>query len=410
MTDVSQALLLPDISAPSDHLLKSLAVYWDQLVLPDYVERAVSREQDSFSEFAEASEVFAELECKGVIQRQERRASFSPIDLSKLSPRMRRHAVSAGQHGYGGISRMVAAFGPFLELAASGREAGEAEEMSADRRAAFQAAKRVIDENLLDYAVRHYMDRVRDSFTLSDTHNLAPVARSAISHAASMVGPVGEAPRAEATLLSTAIQAFEIDPDTSVDRILQFREKNAPSLGRLRASLVDLSEGLRVDASPPRLLAEARDRYRNRVVPALGDLERALTAGKIHFLIRSLMGATAITLGSINPVRAVEGGAILTGQTISYSFSREKMLQEHPFGYLQLVSTDLSAGASRRDGGRELESAVDDPAGQIRSMFENLESSKVNDSLLFAPCDAVRELREGLPQSSSASGGGPSIR
>jgi hypothetical protein len=39
MLDVSRALLLADVHAPSDGMLKTLALYWHEIVLPDYAER-----------------------------------------------------------------------------------------------------------------------------------------------------------------------------------------------------------------------------------------------------------------------------------------------------------------------------------------------------------------------------------
>src|SRR4051812_33755901 len=39
MLDISRALLLPDLHDATDGMLKTLALYWDEIVLPDYVER-----------------------------------------------------------------------------------------------------------------------------------------------------------------------------------------------------------------------------------------------------------------------------------------------------------------------------------------------------------------------------------
>jgi hypothetical protein len=362
MGDLTRALLLPDIQAPDDRLLKTLAVYWDQIVLPDYVERFAT--EDRSSEFNEVSTAFSELEDGGLLTKFERIVEVPNVDPADLSP----VALQSGPSNEV-FRRFDAVLRPIVELVERRPELDaviRAGDLNSDDELRVAGVETIA--KALDFAAKHYMDRVRDAFTLSSDQNLAPVARSTVSHLASMTEAVSDSPRAEAALLSTAIEAFEIDPDTPVEEIIRFREKHAGELGRFRASLVDLSEGLREDAKPIRLLAEARDRYRNRVVPALGDLEAALSEGRIRFFVRSLMGATAITLGPVDPTKAVEGGATIMGQTIDYAFSREKLVREHPFGYLHQVSTELSA-QGKDPAARLVESAVEDPEERVREMF-----------------------------------------
>jgi hypothetical protein len=360
MADVSQAILLPDVGPPSDHLLKTLSLYWEEITLPEYLERAAVEKPVSPTG-PEDSEVLQALVTEGIVSLEKRQVELPPIDASQIPEQVKLQFNASSSERR---QRMLAVTYPVLELI---NERGP--EHGVDNEKMLEAAREIVD-NIVSYAARQYVMRVRDSFELSTAQNLAPVARSAVSHVASMVGDASEAPRGEAALLSTAIQAFEVDPATPLEQIIAFRERNAASLGRLRASLVDLSEGLRRDADAQVLLAEARDRYRNRVVPALGELEAVLKEGKIKFFLRSLMGATAITLSPIDPVKAVEGGALLVGQTINYSFSREKLLREHPFGYLHQVSSGFGASGSPV-ATRSLTDVIDDPEQRIREIFIN---------------------------------------
>lgn len=355
MADVSRAMLLPDVGSPSDQLVKTLALYWDEIVLPEYLERA-GRDEVAPAGHEEHSETVEALMVEGVIAVKQRLADLPSIDQSEMPEHLRDETVSSALQRLGTINA------PVLELIErnGGVEGIEKDEL-------IQAAHELVD-NAVDYAARQYLMRIRDSFDLSSSLHLAPVAGSAVSHVASITGGFSDAPRTEAALLSTAIQAFEVDPGTPIERIMKFRERNVASLGRLRASLSDLSEGLRQDADPSTLLAEARDRYRNRVVPALSELEEVLKEGKIRFLIRSLMGATAITLTPVDPVRAVEGGAMIMGQTIDYSFSREKVVREHPFGYLHQVSEAFGAG-TKHQSKQSLERVIKDPEKQVREIF-----------------------------------------
>lgn len=360
MGDVARALLLPDVGIPTDQLVKTLSLYWDQLVIPDYVERAGLIEADPSGVEQPLSETFSTLAEEGVLVIEKRSAELPPVDPAQIPESLRDVDVP-----FESVRRIFAVVSPFDEIVNERRESKK--EIDHDKLET--AGKKMLD-NLVDYAARQYVQRVRDAFQVAQAHHLAPVSGSAVSHVASMVGMPSDVPRTEAALLSTAIKAFELAPDTPVERIVEFREKHAASLGRFRASLVDLSEGLRADAHPTQLLGEAHDRYRNRVVPALGELEDALSQGKIRFFLRSVMGATALSLAPIKPVKAVEGGVTLVGQTIEYSFSREKLIQEHPFGYLHQVSKTFGVDEMAM-ATRALEDVVDDPENQVLEIFRS---------------------------------------
>ncbi len=347
MPDVSNALLLPDVQVPDDGLLKTLAIYWDNLVVPDYTERAVG---PGVSEFSEPTDAFLTLEEAGVISKWKRAIDLPITDPTDLPVELQLDRDDFnGEHGrpdQDEIARVLKWIAlPIMDSLPELHDLDQDEVGKYVKEHPDEAttAVRNMFKSMAQYAAEHYLGRMQDAFELSNDHRLAPVARSPISHVASIIGAPTGAPRSEAAILSAAVQAFELDPATPVDEIVRFREKNQASLGRFRASLVDLSEGLRQEDSPTQLLASARDTYRNRVVPALGDLEAVLKEGQIRFFVKSLLGATAIAMAPVDPVRAVEGGATILGQTLNYSFSREKLIREHPFGYLHQVSSGLSA-------------------------------------------------------------------
>lgn len=370
--DVSRGLLLPDIRRPTDGLLKTLSVYWDELVVPDYLERAVG---PGSTEFIEVSETFEALEEGGVLTRWNREIVLPQVDSSELPD------VTLPEKGSDAteleelkrvlkwivrpISEAIPKLGEFEE--------DEIQKYVQDHQDEAHAAVSNLFESMREYAAGHYLGRMQDAFELSSQHNLAPLAQSPVSHVASIVGAPTDAPRSEAALLSAAVQAFEIDPATPIEQLLQFREKNKAALGRFRASLVDLSDGMRRDGNPTQLLAVARDTYRNRVVPALGDLEEVLKEGQIRFFIKSLLGATAIALAPVEPVKAVEGGATLMGQTLNYSFSRQKLIREHPFGFLHQVSSELRPNQPGPSTDA-LALTIADPVQQVKKMIEEGQS------------------------------------
>jgi hypothetical protein len=154
-------------------------------------------------------------------------------------------------------------------------------------------------------------------------------------------------PLREASLLTVSAQSIVLPPSVSVASILQFRLEHARELGRFRAAMSDMAAAVSVEGPQEALLWKARDAYTNRVVPALADLEDALAAGRIRFLVRSLIGATALSLAPVSPTTAGEGGLQLLGQTIEYRFSRKELLDAHPFAYLYLVGAEFGGNLER---------------------------------------------------------------
>ncbi|MGI9098308.1 MAG: hypothetical protein ACR2H2_07415 [Solirubrobacteraceae bacterium] len=404
MSDVSRALVLPDVHAPSDGMLKTLALYWHEIVVPDYAERlGCSRETGAHTR----SPAFSALEREGVVVSAPRHVALppAPADLSaltvsaeiladvvrgdgtgcmssafrsifepppapaNLSRLLIRGQKLAGALGDDSVRRLMHALRPVIEACS---EVGRDEPATTDGAVTCiqELTPAVLDAvaNMSREATSLYLNRLQDAFELARRHNLAPVAHSVASHVGSLVGDyAGNVPRREAALLSAAVDAFEVHDDTAVEDILLFRMRNRALLGRFRASLVDLSAELQQDAAPLTLLASARDTYRNRVQPALADLEAAMSESRMRFLIRSLVGATAITLAPVEPVRAVEVGASLVGHTVNYRFSRDKLLREHPFGLLHQITAEFSVNPG--SGRTELELAIQDPEQFLRSIL-----------------------------------------
>ena len=108
-SDVSRALLLPDIDIPSDRLLKTLAVYWDELVLPDYRERADSGD-GTRSEFDEPTDALIALESNGVLIKLERTIELPTVEPSLITSGIRDLLDDPSK------ARALAITSPLLEL------------------------------------------------------------------------------------------------------------------------------------------------------------------------------------------------------------------------------------------------------------------------------------------------------
>ncbi len=346
MPDVSRALLLPDVCVPSDRSLKTLALYWDAIVVPQYVDRLLHNQFDRTSPSPERTDCFRRLAEEGVVVQTARAAPLPPgYDPSKL--------LGKGMH------RLAASVEPLREPAWLLSGDISLDSLTDTEQSQFRRAVESQTAILAREAALLYRNRVRDAFEFSQAENLAPMADSLLPHWASLVDrQARRGPRREGALLSAVIEGFEVDPGTPVDDILRFRRRHRPVMGRFRASVVDLCERLGDDAPPMTLLARARDTVRNRVEPALGDLEAVMKEGRLSFAVKSLVGATALSLAPIAPVRAAESGAHLVGQTVAYRFSRDKLVREHPFGLLHNMRRELHVEPAV--GVRNLVSAIED--------------------------------------------------
>lgn len=318
MADVTRALLLPDVRAPSDLTLLTLALYWDELILPDYRERYLK----GGGEHATRSHDFEALEQAGVVLVSDRQ-----IDLNDLVPfEIRRVAES-----YGVVLRVSDAM--MEQLRQSELEPIDVDDVED----AF-----VVDldhgsarDVVASHVATHLLDRLDDATELAQREHLAPVACSRLSHLASLLGAAdAELPSEEAALLSVAAASFRPDASTTAEQVLAFRERTRASRARFRASLGDLSEELQGEGNPEALLARARDRYRNQVIPALSDLEGVLKENRISFTIHSLTRATAVTFAPVKPMTAATAGVQIAAETLNYAFSKKKLIREHPYGYL----------------------------------------------------------------------------
>ena len=142
-------------------------------------------------------------------------------------------------------------------------------------------------------------------------------------------------------------------------------------MARLRACLGDLATAMEAEVTPESALAEARNVIRNRVEPALGELEDVLKQSGLTFFWKSVLGATALTFSATaTPGSTIQGGARLIAQTMEYRFSKTAMVRKHPFGYLHQVGEEF--GHSPRHSVTRVAETLQDPRGTLRDLLQGL--------------------------------------
>lgn len=325
MPDVTKALILPAQFSPFTSELKNLALYWDELVLPSYHDSQVSDE----------TRVLIDAGIVRIVDRSTEPITslWQPQDVAPHAAEKRE--VIAFRYDERGTRHTV------------GRLRVDAAYLTDDNAVHHPEddPRHTMPNSMIsDISVMlrdQYLAEVNDALGLAASRNYAPLATSVSSHLASLTSVEGDVTaRREAALISVAVEAFAIDASVGVDDVIALRDKTAVSRARLRASLADLSSRLSADAAPESLLSQARDTFKNRVEPALADLEDRLKENSIGFLIKSLLGATAIVMTPMAPVSSSAAGVRFIGQTLNYRFSKEGLVRDHPFGFLHQVAAN----------------------------------------------------------------------
>jgi hypothetical protein len=320
MPEIARAVILPEFIAPPLERILSLLLVWDTLEVEDL--RNVLAADAS----APYLEVFNKLIDHGLL------IPVVPTSNRRTIP----HAISAANEQ--GLT-MTPAETPAAEV---------------DKYAAAIA----------ELCVEGHAQDVREVVKYADDRGIAPVAASqATSVAVTLPPPVPLASHPEATLVHIATEAIRVHPDTNVDDVLSFRDKHYSLMGRFRGAMIDLANGLDLAATPTVVMEEASATIKNRVEPALRDLDSAMSRGRIRYAVGMLMGTSTLLLGSTAPLASVTAGGRITSQILAYAFDRERLVREHPYGLL------YAAGSSVARHSSDQPRTVDFPLAALKQLF-----------------------------------------
>jgi len=221
--------------------------------------------------------------------------------------------------------------------------------------------------------------RLAEASEMSLKSGLAPVAGAFISNFGAIAPPVDEAaPTRETALISASFTGVMLDEGTAVDAVLHFRESHRAEIGRCRGSLITLAGTLQRDTSPEQMAEEAQAAVLNRVAPALADLETAMRANKLKFMVNALAGASGLAFGPVAPAVAAKGGVQIATQALSYAFDRDRLVREHPYGYLYRAR---EAFGGAEDSFRRLD-VVNHPVAEIHSLLRAVIRAGTSDYFL----------------------------
>lgn len=343
--DVARSLVLPDRSLLSLRSVLTLALYWDEFYLiepqgevPQWEERA--------------SSVCDRLIGEGLLK-------VVPVKRSPLIPKADQadsetDTISMLRLGKDEVGKSV--FQESVELPSELVE-------NAKREPFFDGD---MSDALGELLARGLIRDIGHALDIAVANALVPLAMTQIGQLACAIGSEDEeADISTAALMSASIEAFELDESVSVEEILRFRENNRVQLQRFRASISDLAGSVGRSQSMPTALASARDTYLSRVEPALASLESALDESFLKFATKSLFGLARLTTSPVEPVGASMRAATLAANAINYRFSRKTLVEEHPWAYAHLLTSQLGKNSPVSGGPLIDPVALADPKSAI---------------------------------------------
>lgn len=150
---------------------------------------------------------------------------------------------------------------------------------------------------------------------------------------------------AQGTLANLAIERINVDPNTSVEKILEFRANNSYELGHFRKKVEELTKTISIDQPINALHQQVEDIYINEVDPAVNSLKEELTDSRIKWSIDNYLNVKFFCRNSISIPLALLGlsvphallagaAASLTVTEILYSREKGRILRENPFSYI----------------------------------------------------------------------------
>lgn len=306
MTEFVRGYVLPDFSRPKPEDLLSLLLVWDEVEVEAWDDEVALLENES--------DIYGELKHAGLIREYQ---PFIKMD-TVVDPTLSDHPDDA-------------------ELLRRAEEDGA---MFADglltsvSRAQRQAAER----------------------------GSAPLAVTYLAEVASALPPLEpSAPIAEASMIQIATKGVRVNRGTALADVLRFREKNRHLMGSFRGAMTDLAASLDAD-TPMNAIEQVHATLVNRVEPALANLTTELGRRRIKFATEMSAGASAFSLASVDPATLATAGGLLVTRTLAYTFDRDRMVRESPFGLIY---------RARRQFGESLTQAptvVKDPKALVRDL------------------------------------------
>jgi len=156
----------------------------------------------------------------------------------------------------------------------------------------------------------------------------------------------------QAALYNLLIEKINIDPETPVEKILNFKSQYSDELCRFRSEIESLTNSLPEDMTLQAMQQHLSVIHTNKITPALNDLKRSLDGNKIKWIA---MGGIQVALISVASTSVIGSMGLTTPQALlvagslsvaasSVLFNKEKaeIIRNNPYQYLMGVKNELA--------------------------------------------------------------------
>jgi len=374
----SQGLYYPGIDIRDEAWLKTSLLYWDSLrtIVPESIDVPYSSEtalalQDAgfliplrvHSDMEEIRELTEDVltylnsneGAELLISGNNRRRSYIHLDkLSTSLVRLLMHRLKFGHEALDFVSRL----GSPSRRGVNWLELDEGFALFYMTLLASRLAERVGASlltslpNAENLAIKARFDTQINRFFPSGVHRLDR--RYPLFREFEACGPRRPMPRtlAPGMLSELSIQQIVINPNTSIDDLLKFRERHRDELALFRTKIHQLTSAIEVDLPAESLRQHISDLYTNEVRPAIDNLKHSLEGQRIRWLAEGLFKIVFLSVGSSSLL--ISSGldvptALLAGAGLSliisgtiYNVDKRESLLNNPYSYLLSIERELT--------------------------------------------------------------------
>jgi hypothetical protein len=196
--------------------------------------------------------------------------------------------------------------------------------------------------------------------------DLVPVTNSGSDHGSAVYALLAESPTVQAPrpgrLVSLTMKNLRIDPDTRIEKIIQFKHKRRQQLAELSIKLDELSAKIKETGDPKEMARQARRIYEREVEKGMADLASELKAVSIQSTWDAFQRCMSLTVpgstvaaaaarmlpptwATVSHAITLGSGALvtLTDVAVKNHFARRKARKDSKYTYLLDAHNRFSA-------------------------------------------------------------------
>lgn len=159
-------------------------------------------------------------------------------------------------------------------------------------------------------------------------------------------------------LTNLIVKGVKLAPNTSVEKIIEFKNNHKDELGQFRTNLLKLVNNVNKESSLDAIKQQVSDIYKDEFLPGLNNLEKALDGSQIKWFSESILkvalistGATAFLpemLGLTIPEALFAGAGISVIATkIMFNQDKAEKIRTSPYSYLMSVEKELNKSSMK---------------------------------------------------------------